>query len=135
MDAIMARVNITRQIKTETGWKNVSLLRDGRGRIQWGSGVGRYLIEWYEEGRRRRLSAGSTPSEALEAQRQKRLELDARDANVKLPSRIDEDDDAFRLDSCLSAFLKDIEAFRKSATHDRYKFILELFFDHVAPKK
>jgi integrase/recombinase XerD len=133
----MARVNITRQVKTEIGWRNVSLLRDGRGRIQWGSGVGRYLIEWYEEGRRRRLSAGSTPSEALEAQRQKRLELDARAANVKLALRVDEneDDDSFRLESCLSAFLKDVEAFRKPATHERYKFILELFSDHIAPKK
>jgi hypothetical protein len=28
----VARVNITRQVKTLTGWKNVSLDRDGRGR-------------------------------------------------------------------------------------------------------
>jgi hypothetical protein len=46
----MARVNITRQVKTLTGWKNVSLDRDGRGRIKWGTGSGRHIVEWYEGG-------------------------------------------------------------------------------------
>lgn len=73
----MARVNLLRQVKTETGWQNTGLERDERGRIKWPS-RGRFLIEWRESGRRRREAAGETPSEALEAQRRKRLELEAR---------------------------------------------------------
>ncbi|HET7259269.1 MAG TPA: hypothetical protein VFI75_06085, partial [Candidatus Acidoferrum sp.] len=80
----MARVNITRQVKTNAGWKNVSLDRDGRGRIKWGAGAGRYILEWYEGAQLRRQAGGTTPAEAMEAQRRKRLELDARESNVEL---------------------------------------------------
>ena len=48
----MARVNITKQIKSDGRWKNVSLGRDAKGRIKWNSGTGRYIIEWREKGRR-----------------------------------------------------------------------------------
>ena len=108
----MARVNITRQVKTLTGWKNVSLDRDGRGRIKWGPGAGRYILEWYEGAQRRRQAGGTTPAEALEAQRRKRLELDARESNVELPV-LNEEEDTFPLQTSLANFLKDIRAFRK----------------------
>ena len=111
----MARVNITRQVKTLTGWKNISLDRDGRGRIKWGPGAGRYILEWYEGARRRRQAGGTTPAEALEAQRRKRLELDARQSNVELPV-LNEEEDTFPLQTSLANFLKDIRAFRKPLT-------------------
>jgi len=129
----MARVNITRQVKTDTGWKNVSLDRDGRGRIKWGPRAGRYILEWYEGAQRRRQAGGTTPAEALEAQRRKRLELDARESNVELPV-LDEGDDAFLLQTSLANFLKDIRAFRKPLTYQKYEHILELFCEYVAPK-
>jgi integrase len=129
----MARVNITRQVKTETGWKNVSLDRDGRGRIKWGGGVGRYIIEWYEDGCRRRQSAGTTPSDALGAQRTKRFELEALKSDLKiLPP---DDEGSFLLSTSIKAFLTDILAFRKPLTHQKYEYILELLREYVAPKK
>ncbi len=129
----MARVNITRQVKTLTGWKNVSLDRDGRGRIKWGPGDGRYILEWYEGAQRRRQAGGTTPAEALEAQRRKRLELDARESNVELPV-LNEEEDTFPLQTSLANFLKDIRAFRKPLTYQKYEHILELFCEYVAPK-
>jgi hypothetical protein len=66
----VARVNILKQVKTPRGWRNLALQRDARGRIKWSSGSGRYIVEWRENGRRRRSAAGVTPSEALEAQNQ-----------------------------------------------------------------
>jgi hypothetical protein len=75
----MARVNILQRVKTLKGWSNVPLKRTPKGRkgrIQWPS-VGHYLIEWRENGRRLRESGGETPSEALEAQKRKRFQLEA----------------------------------------------------------
>ncbi len=63
----MARVNITRQVKPLTGWKNVSLDRDGGGRIKWEPGASRHILEGYEGAQRRRQAGGTTPAEALEA--------------------------------------------------------------------
>ena len=60
----MLHVNILQRKKTPEGWRNVSLKRDGRGRIQWPSG-GRFLIEWRDAGRRLREAAGDTPADAL----------------------------------------------------------------------
>jgi len=63
----VTRVNILRRIKTSKGWANVALKRNTKKRIQWPSG-GPFLIEWRENGTRRREAAGTTPAEALEAQ-------------------------------------------------------------------
>jgi hypothetical protein len=69
----VARVNILQRVNTKKGWANVALARSQSGRVRWPSG-GRYFIEWRLDGRRLRQSAGDTPSEALEAQKRKRLE-------------------------------------------------------------
>jgi integrase/recombinase XerD len=79
----VARVNITKQIKTSRGWRNLALTRDARGRIRWTGGLGRYLIEWRQNGERLRQAAGTTPAEALEAQKRKRLELEAGETGLR----------------------------------------------------
>ena len=107
----MPRVNLTRQIKTDAGWKRAPLERDARGRIRWGNGEGRYLIEWREGGRRLRGAAGRTPAEALEAQRRKRLELEAKENNLELLG-LPKEEDNILLDHALGSFLRDIKAFR-----------------------
>ena len=43
--AQVARVNITKQVKAQHGWRNVALARDARHRIKWSVGSGRYIIE------------------------------------------------------------------------------------------
>lgn len=79
----MVHVNILQKVKSDGGWKNQSLPRDKRGRIKWPSG-GPFLIEWRESGRRLREAAGDTPSDALEAQKRKRLELEAAKTGVTI---------------------------------------------------
>ena len=79
----VARVNILRRVMTSKGWANVALKRNVKRRIQWPSG-GRFLIEWRENGKRLRASAGETPAQALEAQKRKRLELDAKESGLEL---------------------------------------------------
>jgi integrase/recombinase XerD len=130
----MPRVNLTRQVKTDSGWKRVPLQRDSRGRIKWGNGGGRYLIEWREDGRRLREAAGATPAEALEVQKRKRLELEAKQSNLELLGLPNEEENVL-LERALDNFLKDIKAFRKPLTYQKYEYILELFCERVAPKK
>lgn len=55
-------------------WKFVSLDRIGN-RYVWDKRPGHYFLEWWEGRKRRRESAGETPSQALEAQRRKANEL------------------------------------------------------------
>ena len=128
----MARVNILRRVKTSKGWGNVALKRNAKDRIQWPSG-GRYLIEWRESGKRLRASAGDTPAEALEAQKRKRLELDAKASGLELAGLIKEDE-SIPLQRAVENFLKDIKTFRKPLTHQKYDHILGLFSERVAPK-
>ena len=128
----MARVNILRRVKTSKGWGNVALKRNAKGRVQWPSG-GRFLIEWREDGKRLRASAGDAPVEALEAQKRKRLELGAKESGLEL-SGLAEEDESLPLQKAVENFLKDIKTFRKPLTHQKYEYILELFSEHVAPK-
>jgi len=79
----VARVNIVRSVKTAKGWANVALKRNAKGRIQWPS-RGPYLIEWRANGRRLREAAGDTPADALEAQKRKRLELEAKETGLEV---------------------------------------------------
>ena len=126
----MARVNITKQVKTPDGWRNLALPQDARGRIKWSSGSHvRYIIEWRENGRRLGGAAGVTPAEALEAQRRKRFELEAEKTGLTV---LDETESKFPLAVAVSKFLQDIRTFRKPLTSQKYECILELFSEHVA---
>ncbi len=43
---------------------------------------GRYFVEWYEAGKRRRVKAGVTVAQAQEAQRRKHHELEGRKLGI-----------------------------------------------------
>ena len=73
----MARISILRRVRTENAWRNLPLGRSPKGRIKWVA-TAPYLIEWRKAGRRRREAAGTTPAEAIEAQKRKRFELEAK---------------------------------------------------------
>ena len=129
----MARVNILKRVTTAEGWRNIALRRDARKRIKSSVGSGRYIIEWREDGRRQRQAPGITPAEAVEAQKQKRLELEARMSGLKIEEPIDTEA-AISLNSAIAEFIKDIRTFRKPLTTQKYDHIWGLFSEHVAPK-
>ena len=130
----MARVNILRQVRTEKGWRNAALPRKQDGGIKWPT-RGRYLIEWRDNGRRLRAAAGVTPAEALEAQKRKRLELEAHSSGLSvLDPEKEAEADALPLTAVIDKFLEDIRTFRKPLTYQKYTHILELFAEHAAPK-
>jgi integrase/recombinase XerD len=130
----MARVNIFCQVLTEKGWRNAALDRDEKGRIKWPSRA-RFLIEWRESGKRKREAAGETPSEALEAQRRKRLELEAHATGMTVTDPEEEAKaEALPLTQTINGFLKDIKTFRKKLTWQKYDHVLNLFAEYAAPK-
>src|SRR5437763_2664767 len=69
----MARVNIVKRIKVNGRWVMRSIPRKQSGNWDWNSlPDGRYYVEWYEQGSRRREPAGTTVAQALEVQRRRR---------------------------------------------------------------
>jgi len=69
------RVRIIKKIREPSGvWRFASLERIGA-RYGWTRGPGVISFEWWQGKKRRRQTAGQTPSEVLEAQRRKRNEL------------------------------------------------------------
>jgi hypothetical protein len=92
-----------------------------------------YLIEWREARRRRRQAAGTTPSEAAEAQKRKHFELEAQARGLKIEEHV-ETETPSPLDTAIEEFLKDIRTFRKAMTTQKYDYILDLFAAHIGPK-
>jgi len=101
-------------------------------KIRWDARPGSYLIEWRQDGKRLRAAAGKTPSEALEVQHRKGLELEAQASGLELSGP--QVEGRMPLATCVGNFLDDIKAFRKHLTHQRYTYILQLFSNFVAPK-
>jgi integrase len=69
------RIRVFKKIRLAPGqWQFVSLPRKGNTWI-WDPRPGTYYLEWWEGPQRRRVSAGTTPAEVLNAVRQKQHEL------------------------------------------------------------
>ena len=74
----MFSVNVVLRVRTEKGWVRCPVRKTAKGKIIWDNpNGGIYYLEWYENGQRKRHSAGVQPAEVLEARRCKILEFDA----------------------------------------------------------
>src|ERR1700682_2653354 len=81
---ILSRVNIVKRIKIGGRWKMFSIPRNAKGNYDWNAiADGRYYVEWYVGGTRRRVSAGVTAAQALEVQRRKHHELEGRKLGIE----------------------------------------------------
>ena len=79
----MSRVNIVKRIKIGGRWKMFSFSRNAKGNYDWNAFAdGRYYVEWYVGGTRRRVSAGVTAAQALEVQRRNHHELEDRKLGI-----------------------------------------------------
>jgi hypothetical protein len=72
------------------------------------------------------------PAEALEAQKRKRLEIDAKESGLEISGI--EEEERLPLAAAIQDFLKDIKTFRKKLTWQKYEYVLELFAEYAAPK-
>ncbi|MDP3000615.1 MAG: hypothetical protein Q8N47_24240, partial [Bryobacterales bacterium] len=104
-------VRIVKKIRTAPGiWQFVSLNRAGQ-RYVWDPRPGQYFLEWWEGPKRRRETAGSAPSEALEAQRRKVHELIGKMVAGKdvVPIQADDTSAFMPILEAAEAFLKHVQ--------------------------
>lgn len=128
----MARVNIVKRIKTDGRWIMRSLPKKASGDWDWKAlPEGRYYIEWYEDGSRRREPAGTTAAQALEVHRRKRHQIDGlalglvstRKA-VASPVPIDT---GRSLRTLIDRYLDQVETLKKPNTYRKYEAVLDRF--------
>jgi len=110
----VSRVNIVKRIKIDGLWKMFSIPRNAKGNYDWNAiADGRYYVEWYVGGTRRREGAGVTAAQALEAQRRKRHELEGRNLGVSGFEKAGETVKKPALQVAVKTYLEQIEALKK----------------------
>ncbi len=108
-----------------------SIPRKQSGGFDWGAlPDGRYFIEWYEEGRRRRAVAGITTAQALEAHRKKRHELEGRQLGIAPEQPAEERPAERKLRDLVDHYLDQVEMLKKRNTHCKYEAVLNRFAEH-----
>ncbi len=126
----MAHVNLLKQFKTGTGWVMKSIPRKSNGQRDWGAlPDGSYFIEWREGGKRMRLPAGRTVSQALEAQRIKLAELAAMEVGILQrykPAHTPEPEPK-GLSAAIRRYLDQIDTLKKPNTYRKYDAVLTRF--------
>ena len=126
----MPRVNIIKQIKDNKRWKIVSIPRDRKGHYNWKNlPDGRYFIEWYEAGKRRRQAAGATVSQAKETARRKGHDLEGRALGIARNSNNDQESLRIPLHIAVKRYLSLIEGLRKPGTLVKYQSVLKRFLE------
>src|ERR1017187_8658781 len=117
----VSRVNIVKRIKINGLWKMFNSPRTAKGNYDWNAiADGRYYVEWYIGGTRRRAGAGVTAAQALEAQRRKRHELEGRKLGVPGFEKAGETVKKPALQVAVKTYLEQIEALKKPNTHRKY---------------
>src|SRR5262245_60238409 len=130
----MARVNILKRIKVDGRWKMVSIpRREGTDNYDWKAlPEGRYLIEWYERGKRRREAAGITAAEALNAVRLKKHQLEGKALGIA--AEVEEEEPKRRpLHVAIKRYLDVVSALKKPNTLRKYRAVLERFSEFFTP--
>jgi integrase/recombinase XerD len=125
------RVNLLKQIKADGVWVLRSIPRKASGGYDWSAlPDGRYFIEWYEAGKRRRETAGLTVAQAQEAQRRKRHELEGRKLGVPGYGPPSEAPGVVPLASAVTQYLEHVETLKKPNTYRKYEAVLRRFSKH-----
>src|SRR2546428_6775213 len=131
----MARVNILKRVKVEDQWKMVSIPRRKKtDNYDWKAlPDGRYFIEWYQRGKRRRQAAGQTASDALDAARRKKHQLEGRALGIEGYQEEEETKKApVHVD--IKRYLELVEGLKKPNTLRKYKAVLNRFSDFFQNK-
>jgi integrase len=125
-----SHVNIVKKIKIDGNWKLLAIPRNTKGNYDWNAlPEGLYLIEWRAGGRRRRASAGVTAAQSLEAQRQKRHELEGRRLGIPGFETAGEEPKKPALHVAVRKYLSEVETLRKPNTYRKYECALERFIE------
>ena len=131
----MPRVNILKQVKVGERWKLVSIPRDHHSRYNWKAlPEGRYFIEWWERGKRKRQAAGATVADAQEAARRRKHILEGRALGVEGYAAADEENRRTPLHVAVKRYLEVVEGLKKPNTLRKYKAVLNRFLDFFSDR-
>ena len=126
----MARVSVLKQIKVDGRWKVVAVPRKESGAFDWNAlPDGRYYLDFWERGKRRKQAAGSTAAEVLEAIRRKKHQLEGRALGIETPE--DEVAKKTPLHAAVKKYLESVEALKKPNTLRKYKAVLNRFVEFM----
>ncbi len=136
----MAHVNIVKRIKSDGRWVMRSLPKKSSGEWDWRAlPEGRYYIEWYEEGSRRREAAGTTAAQALEVHRRKRHQIDGLALGLVSTRRPAAEtvaiDSGRSLRKLIDRYLDQVDALKKPNTYRKYEAVLDRFADHFQDRQ
>jgi integrase len=136
----MAHVNIVKRIKTDGRWVMRSVPKKANGEWDWKSlPEGRYFVEWYEAGSRRREQAGSTVAQALEVQRRKKHQIDGLALGLvstrKPPATPVPIDTGRSLRTLIDRYLDQVDALKKPNTYRKYEAVLDRFADYFKDRQ
>jgi integrase len=130
----VARVNILKQIKSNDRWKLVAIPKDRHGRKNWNAlSAGRYFVEWYENGKRKRQAAGITVAQAQDVARRKKHALEARALGLRA-YEAEEEVRKTPLHVAVKKYLGVIEELKKPNTARKYRAVLDRFLAYFASK-
>jgi site-specific recombinase XerD len=134
----MFSVNVVLRTRTPKGWVRIPVRKTAKGKFIWDNPDGGiYYLEWYEDGKRKRHSAGVRPAEILEARRRKILELKGRAAEngrPVLPSGGNEERPV-PLTPTIDAYLNHLQVNQRLNTFRRYRSVLGNFRDYFTGKR
>ena len=131
------RVRIIKKIREQSGvWRFVYLQRNGN-RYVWDKRPGTYFLEWWQDGGKRRQSAGQTVSEAIEAQRRKRNELIGELVSGGKEVVVEEQSPGTTIAEAKAMFLDHVRVHSpdKPKTFQRYWKVLEHFEQTIGKRK
>ncbi len=130
-------MNVVLRVKSDDGWIRIPVRKTPEGKFVWDNPEhGIYYLEWYEEGRRKRQTAGIRPAEVLEARRRKILELKGKaidNGRTVHPTAIEEN--PVPLAATIDTYLNHLKLKQKLNTYRRYRSVLDNFRDYFTSKK
>jgi integrase len=126
------RVNILKQIKVDERWKLVSVPRTDKGGYDWNAmPEGRYFVEWWVGGKRKREAGGGTATEALEVARRRKHALEGKALGVE--GSEEEEPKRTAVHVAVKHYLESVEALKKPNTLRKYKAVLDRFVEFLPP--
>src|ERR1017187_8224907 len=126
----LPRVNILKQIKIDERWKLVAMPRTDKGGYDWNAlPEGRYFVEWWVGGKRKREAGGGTVAEALEAVRLRKHKLEGK--ALGLAGADEEETKRTTVHVALKRYLESVEALKKPNTLRKYRAVLDRFVEFL----
>lgn len=134
----MFSVNLLLRVRRENGWVRIPVRKTPKGKFIWDNEEGGiYYLEWYEDAKRRRQTAGIRPAEVLAARRRKILELKGKaiEKGRAVRPSLDEEVKPVPLTETIETYLNHVKLNQKLNTFRRYRSVLENFRDYFAGKR